>query len=118
MKHFFGTITNGVMQLNELGKIVHEEWLRTFALRSDMHLEIDAFVVMPNHFHAIIIIGENRYNNRHQIQNKFGPQRKNLSSIIRGFKSSVTTQARKIGNNTFQLANAISRPYYSGYAFI
>ena len=25
-----------------------------------------------------------------------GPQRKNLSSIIRGFKSAVTTEARKI----------------------
>ena len=27
--------------------------------------------------------------------NKFGPQSKNLSSIVRGFKSSVTTWARK-----------------------
>lgn len=29
-------------------------------------------------------------------KNKFGPQIKNLSSIIRGFKSAVTTDARKI----------------------
>src|SRR5690606_7009879 len=29
-------------------------------------------------------------------KNKFGPQSKNLGSIIRGFKSSVTTDARKI----------------------
>ena len=29
-------------------------------------------------------------------ENKFGPQRKNLSSIIRGFKSAVTTNARRI----------------------
>ena len=28
-------------------------------------------------------------------KNKFGPQRKNLSSIIRGFKSAITTYARK-----------------------
>ena len=28
--------------------------------------------------------------------NKSGPQRKNLSSIIRGFKSAVTTKARMI----------------------
>ncbi|MGM0600814.1 MAG: hypothetical protein ACQETH_13470, partial [Candidatus Rifleibacteriota bacterium] len=27
--------------------------------------------------------------------NRFGPQSKNLASIIRGFKSSVTTHARK-----------------------
>jgi hypothetical protein len=31
--------------------------------------------------------------------NKFGPQSKNLASIIRGFKSSVTTNARKIHAN-------------------
>jgi len=29
-------------------------------------------------------------------KNNFGPQSKNLASIIRGFKSSVTTNARKI----------------------
>jgi hypothetical protein len=33
--------------------------------------------------------------------NQFGPQSKNLASIIRGFKSSVTTQAKKSGNNDF-----------------
>ena len=26
-----------------------------------MNLTLDAFVVMPNHFHAIIIIGDNQY---------------------------------------------------------
>jgi len=30
-----------------------------------------------------------------QIKNQFAPQRKNLASIIRGFKSAVTTVARK-----------------------
>ena len=30
-------------------------------------------------------------------KNKFGRQRKNLGSIIRGYKSAVTTQARKNG---------------------
>ncbi len=32
-------------------------------------------------------------------KNTFGPQRKNLSSIIRGFKTSVTIKARKINPN-------------------
>ena len=71
---------------------------------------------MPNHFHAIIGIGCNKYNvdsgdigvrdAMHRVStgddetisavNKFGPQSKNLASIIRGFKSSVTMNARKI----------------------
>ena len=31
-----------------------------------------------------------------EIKNQFGPQRKNLASIIRGFKSTVTKQAHEI----------------------
>ncbi len=31
----------------------------------------------------------------------FAPQSKNIASIIRGFKSAVTTQARKMGNLEF-----------------
>lgn len=119
--HFFGEIVDNEMRLNELREIVEKEWIRTLELRPDMNLEMGEFVVMPNHFHAIIIIGENQYNTQrtdngngdgcccrdamHRIsttttiteyKNKFAPQSKNLASIVRGFKSSVTTNARKI----------------------
>jgi len=85
-----------------------------------MNLFLDEFVIMPNHFHGIIIIGKNKYNTKkhcccrdamhrvsttttndksknHEKQtvNQFAPQSKNLASIMRGFKSSVTTYARK-----------------------
>ena len=33
-------------------------------MRPDINLQMGEFVVMPNHFHAIIIIGENEYNQR------------------------------------------------------
>jgi hypothetical protein len=49
-KHFFGTIANGEMQLNAIGKIVETEWINTPAIRPYMNLELDEFVVMPNHF--------------------------------------------------------------------
>ena len=140
---YFGKIVNGEMVLSDLGKTVDEEWIKTFELRRDMNLQTGEFVVMPNHFHAIISIGINRYNMgtvdgvdcgdvgiadghhcrdamhrvstanditnndtniMHKIdktkivdgifKNKFGPQSKNLASIIRGFKSAVTTFAR------------------------
>lgn len=65
-----------------------------------MNLQMGEYVVMPNHFHAIIIIGENQYNsNQIDAPNQFGPQSKNLASIIRGFKSGVTINARKIHAN-------------------
>jgi len=115
-EHLFGDVIGGKMQLNEIGKIVKIEWLKTFELRIDMNLQMGEFVVMPNHFHAIIIIGNNEYNTETQqrrdamhcvstqkntTKNKFGPQSKNLASIVRGFKSAVTTYARKNGFTDF-----------------
>ncbi|OJU50691.1 MAG: hypothetical protein BGN96_08415 [Bacteroidales bacterium 45-6] len=103
--------------LSDIGRIVESEWLKTPEIRPDMNLMLGEFVVMPNHFHAIIAIGENEYNgNRspvetpcmasplpqqlpsqlHDTKKQPGPQRKNLSSIVRGFKSAVTVLARAI----------------------
>ncbi|SMG51636.1 hypothetical protein SAMN05661096_03795 [Marivirga sericea] len=35
---FFGKIRNGEMLLNDVGKIVESEWVKTFELRPDMNL--------------------------------------------------------------------------------
>lgn len=61
-KHYFGKIENEEMYLNELGLITHQEWLKSPTLRPDMNIELGEFVVMPNHFHGIITIGENQFN--------------------------------------------------------
>ena len=116
-EHYFGNIMDREMQLSAIGKIAQTEWLKTFDLRPDMNLTMGEYIIMPNHFHAIIIIGENQFNtdgDGHVVEtqciaslpqtppmppspaNQFGPQRKNLASIIRGFKIGVTTRARKI----------------------
>ena len=60
--HFFGEIIDGIMNLSEIGDIVEFEWLKTFYLRPDMNLWLGEYIIMPNHFHAIIGIGENKYN--------------------------------------------------------
>jgi hypothetical protein len=39
-------------------KIVENEWIKTPEIRPDMNLKQGEFVVMPNHFHAILIIGQ------------------------------------------------------------
>ena len=50
----FGDVVDGVMALNDAGKIVAEEWERIENVRDTVVL--DEFVVMPNHFHAIIFL--------------------------------------------------------------
>jgi REP element-mobilizing transposase RayT len=61
-EHYFGNVVNGEMQLSAVGEIAQTEWLKTFDLRPDMNLILGEYIIMPNHFHAIIIIGKNQYN--------------------------------------------------------
>lgn len=53
----FGNIIDDEMMLNEFGVLVKNEWLKTGIIRPN--IVIDAFVVMPNHLHGIIIITDN-----------------------------------------------------------
>lgn len=93
---YFGKIHQGIMHLSELGKVAHDEWLKTPLLRPDMNLELGEFVVMPDHFHAILIIGKNAFNEDKPFEaNSFKFQSKNLASVMRGYKSAVTMWARK-----------------------
>ena len=50
----FGEIKNREMILNANGIIAHNEWLQTSKIRSNV--ELDVFVIMPNHIHGIVII--------------------------------------------------------------
>jgi REP element-mobilizing transposase RayT len=129
-ENYFGNIdSKGIFKPTEIGEIAYSEWFNAINIRPDMNLKLGEFVVMPNHVHGIIIIGENDFNaglsgslvinvrgamhcasnidigiidcetieNNPEYKNQFAPQSKNLSSIIRGYKSSVTTFARKNG---------------------
>ena len=94
------------MLLNAAGQAAEQEWLRTGKLRQNVQLH--EFVVMPDHFHGIVEIldyGHGRYalpgGDRDALQcvstgKQFGPQKDNLASIIRGFKSSVVRAVRKL----------------------
>jgi len=50
----FGEVSDGEVRLTRFGEIVREEWLNTAVLRPNV--DLDAFVVMPNHFHAVIFM--------------------------------------------------------------
>jgi REP element-mobilizing transposase RayT len=54
----FGEIVDGEMTLNRLGQIVRWEWLDL--PKRFPYLDLGAFVVMPNHFHAILIFRASR----------------------------------------------------------
>lgn len=99
----FGEIVNGEMMLNEMGMVANQCW-------RDIHVhfpfvESEIFQIMPNHIHGIIIIGhpdvgaQNLVPLREEKANHFGPQSKNLGSIIRGFKIGVKKYATMLEVN-------------------
>ena len=53
--HYFGRVIDGKMVLNERGQIVNNEWLNTINIRQG-EVILHEYIVMPNHFHAIIEI--------------------------------------------------------------
>ena len=50
----FGEIAEGEMRLDEAGKVV-ERWWKELAIKFPS-VEVDDFVVMPNHFHGIVSV--------------------------------------------------------------
>jgi len=102
-RRFFGFIKGGKVHLSEIGKIARDEWLKTKEIRPDLKLYMNDFIIMPNHIHGIIIIRRNISlqcsSNKPDIitySTKYGPQKHNIPSIIRGFKGKVTFRAKKI----------------------
>lgn len=83
----FGRIVDGLPSLGPIGDIVAREWARTAEMRPDV--ELDAFVVMPNHLHAILLLG----------QGGSAATSRSLGAIIRGFKAATTRAVVTAGHD-------------------
>jgi putative transposase len=59
-KNLFGEIIDGVMELNESGRVASTEWEK-LANRFP-NIDMDVFVIMPNHIHGIIVVAEKMNN--------------------------------------------------------
>jgi putative transposase len=104
---YFGKVINNKMVLNEIGKIVDKEWLKSGELRNN--IELDYYVVMPNHLHGIIIIDSGVRKDDPLDRLKETLQRSvsttllpnSLGSVIGQFKSMCTKQIHEKGYNNF-----------------
>jgi putative transposase len=112
-KHHFGKITDGKMELSNVGILADAFWHEI--TNHAQNIGLGAFVVMPNHIHGILILDGNGGNvddnaaaveTRHALslpqtspgQNRFQNQGKNtISSIVGGYKSAVTKHANRLG---------------------
>lgn len=104
----FGNVVDGVMVLNDLGKIADECW-RAIPEHFPF-VELGAHIIMPNHAHGIITIIDdgrgaamlrpyphpNADDNPHKINVKPG----SLGAIVRSYKSAVSYRINKEHNAT------------------
>jgi len=89
----FGQIQDGHINFSEAGRIVTEEWLRTEEIRS--YVELDQFMVMPNHFHGILFLASEPEGTARRAPTRQGfgkPAPGSLPAIIRAFKAAVTNR--------------------------
>lgn len=93
----FGEVIDGAMQLNDAGRVVAEEWVKTAEIRTE--IELDEFVVMPNHFHAIVWIVGDPVMGDHAGDRPVAPtgivggnghKPRSVAAVMAGFKSAVT----------------------------
>jgi putative transposase len=102
-KCLWGNVVNGMIQLNASGRLVESVWLQTATVRP--YIGLDAYIVMPNHFHAIFFILESpggpeathrvAPTDKHAVapgkaQRPTGPKPRSVGAVVAQFKSLVT----------------------------
>jgi len=95
-KCLFGDVIDSEMRLNELGGIAHAEWRRTAEIRSEIAL--DAFVIMPNHMHAVVFIADDPPTSSAAALPRTlrGTGHRSLSALVAGFKAATTRRANAL----------------------
>ncbi|MEM9955482.1 MAG: transposase [Chloroflexota bacterium] len=79
--YIFGQINDGTMTLSKLGTVITDCWKSIPT--HNLCVELDAYVVMPNHMHGILVLQDSE---THKVS---------LIHIINTFKGAVTRIARK-----------------------
>jgi putative transposase len=103
-----GRVEGEVVRLNELGSIVHEVW-------ADLpnhypHVELDAFVIMPNHVHMIVTLTDDTIGAVGAGLKPAPTKRHGLPEIMRAFKA---FSARRINEYRVTAGKALwQRNYY------
>jgi REP element-mobilizing transposase RayT len=94
----FGDVVAGKLRHNPIGDIVSAEWARTGVIRAEVNL--DVFVVMPNHIHAVVhlrAVGAHGRAPLRTVEASDPPYRapRSLGSLVAGFKSAATSAVNR-----------------------
>jgi REP element-mobilizing transposase RayT len=115
-EHFFGKVMGRSMDLSPLGEIAAQFWAEIPSHHSG--IELDEWIVMPNHVHGIVVIREHAVvsaGTLHPVgtlratslpdanakMSEISPKAGSLSVVIRSYKSAVTRWAGLNGYKDF-----------------
>ena len=104
MVHYFGEIVSGEMNMTEIGEYV-QQCIKNIP-QHNTYANVPAFVIMPNHVHLIVIIDDENADSicrdvpwrvstygKNETMQTIANQQGRLSTMIGGFKQSVTRYA-------------------------
>jgi putative transposase len=95
-----GRVLNGQMYRNTYGEIAEEEWFRSAAIRKE--IQLDAWMVMPNHVHGIVMINPvvgahgNVGAHRHVPLQVPARRPRSLATFVGGFKGAVNRRINEM----------------------
>ncbi len=104
---YFGEIKDGIMFLNEYGKIVKQCWLDL--IKHYWNCRLDEFIIMPNHVHGIVEINNNCEGTDLKSVRTLINKKYSLSTIIQGFK---VFSSRKINKQNPVIIFRWQRSFY------
>jgi REP element-mobilizing transposase RayT len=103
-KYPFCEIINGKTHLNEIGKIIDDQWKWLFEQYD--YIRMDEYVIMPDHFHGIIRIlpdsQENVRATRESPVHSENCKKLSLSRIIGAFKTTSSKLIHQAGYKNFK----------------
>jgi putative transposase len=95
-KALFGAVVNGRMVLSEAGNIAQEEWFKSAVIRRN--IELDEFVVMPDHVHGLMRIKKGAPGHRRSPKPQFGkPIAGALGTFVGAYKAAVSREMHRRG---------------------
>ena len=84
----FGDIVNGEMRVNDIGRVAQLLWDEIPAHFPEV--ETDAWVVMPNHVHGVLVITRGGATHASPLHAPSGPPKRSLGAIVGSYKSAVS----------------------------
>ena len=90
----FGDVIDGEMRLNDTGQLIVNAW-EWLAMRHS-YVELDSYIVMPNHLHGIIVVTADTCRGDSRIA---PTKRKPLGRLVGAFKT-VTTKRINLARGT------------------